>query len=33
MTIRNTYFKDTGFPLLSGLPLPKDADWIIRNKH
>jgi hypothetical protein len=32
-TITNHYFKDQDpkYPLLSGLPLPKDPDGIVRN--
>lgn len=27
------YFKESSVPLMSGLPLPKDADGIVRNKR
>ena len=33
--LKNRYYKDQSpdHRLISGLPLPKDADGIVRNKH
>lgn len=31
--IQNTYYKESNFPLVSGLGLPKDSDGVVRNKE